>query len=490
LCFKEDALTLKPPDNQTIVIFGATGDLTGRKLMPALYNLFVQTLLPEQFAIVGHGRSAMSSQEFQEHCAANVAKYSRTGLDNEVWDSFASHIEYLAGVFDEPGGMHQLAERLGQIDAEIHGEGRRLFYCATPPSAIPSITARLGEESLHIGGRIVIEKPFGHDVASAQELNRVLHQVFEEQQIYRIDHYLGKETVQNILVLRFANGMFEPIWNRRYVKQVQIDVAEEIGIEGRGKFYEEAGAMRDIVQNHIMQLLATVTMEPPARFDAESIRDEKVKLLRSIPPVRRRERDVVRGQYVAGVVRGVLVPGYREEPDVAPDSMTETFVAMRVRVENWRWAGVPILVRTGKRLARTATQVTISFAAAPHLLFEESGLDRPGPNNLCIRIQPNEGISLSFDAKKPGPEMKVDTVQMDFDYERSFMTRPAEAYERLLHDVMVEDHTLFMRADEIVRAWEIVEPVLERLPPEPYFAGSWGPERAKELVAPYRWRLC
>jgi glucose-6-phosphate 1-dehydrogenase len=335
-----------------------------------------------------------------------------------------------------------------------------------------------------------MEKPFGHDAASARELNRILHGVFDEQQIYRIDHYLGKETVQNILVLRFANGFFEPIWNRRYVRQVQINVAEEIGIEGRGRFYEEAGAMRDIVQNHIMQLLALVTMEPPARFDAESIRDEKVKLLRSVPPVRRRERDVVRGQYVAGVVRGVLVPGYREEHDVTPDSSTETFVAMRLRVENWRWAGVPIVVRTGKRLQRTATEVMIAFAAAPHLLFEESGLERPGPNDLCIRIQPNEGISLSFDAKVPGPEMQVGKVQMDFEYQKSFMTEPAEAYERLLHDVMVEDHTLFMRADEIERAWEIVEPVLERLPPHPYFAGSWGPERAKDLVAPYEWHLC
>jgi len=483
-------MTLKTPENQAIVIFGATGDLTGRKLMPALYNLFVQSLLPKEFAVIGYSRSEMTGDEFREASAAHVAKYSRTGLDPEAWEAFAAHIDYVPGEFQSPGAMQHLAEVLKEVDSAIHGEGRRLFYCAIPPSAFPVIARRLGEVELQRGGRIVLEKPFGHDVASARELNRILHEVFDEQQIYRIDHYLGKETVQNILVLRFANGMFEPIWNRRYVKQVQIDVAEELGIEGRGRFYEEAGAMRDIVQNHIMQLLAFVTMEPPARFEAEAIRDEKVKLLRSIPPVRRRERDVVRGQYVAGVVRGVLVPGYREEPDVSPDSMTETFVAMRLRVENWRWAGVPMVVRTGKRLARTATQVTISFATAPHMMFEESGLDRPDPNNLCIRIQPNEGISLTFDAKVPGPEMKIGTVQMDFDYEKSFMTKPAEAYERLLHDVMVEDHTLFMRADEIERAWEIVEPVLERLPPEPYFAGSWGPERAKELVAPYGWHQC
>ena len=482
-------MTLKPPPNQTIVIFGATGDLTGRKLMPALYNLFAQSLLPERFAIVGYSRSVMSNDEFREQAAANVAKYSRTGLDQNAWDAFAPQIEYVAGDFEPRGAMHHFKERLVEVDDQIQGDGRRMFYGATPPSAFPLIAQRLGEEGLNQGARLVMEKPFGHDLASARELNRILHDVFDEDQVYRIDHYLGKETVQNILVLRFANGMFEPIWNRRYVKQVQIDVAEEIGIEGRGKFYEEAGAMRDIVQNHIMQLLAFVTMEPPARFDAESIRNEKVKLLRSVPPVRRRERDVVRGQYVAGVVRGVLVPGYREEMDVAPDSITETFVAMRMRVENWRWAGVPIVIRTGKRLARSATQITISFAAAPHLMFEESGLERPGPNNLCIRVQPNEGISLSFDAKVPGPEMKISQVQMDFDYEKSFMTKPAEAYERLLHDVMVEDHTLFMRADEIERAWEIVEPVLERLPSEPYFAGTWGPERARELVAPYPWHL-
>ena len=482
-------MTLKVPDNQTIVIFGATGDLTGRKLMPALYNLFVESLLPEDFAVVGYSRTEMSTHEFREHQAANVAKYSRTGLDPGAWEHFAQHIDYIAGGFEPEGAMHHLAQRLEEIDAAIHGGGRRMFYCAVPPSLFPKIATRLGEEGLNRDSRIVMEKPFGFDLASAKELNRRLHEVFDENQIYRIDHYLGKETVQNVLVLRFANGMFEPIWNRRYVKQVQIDVAEELGIEGRGRFYEEAGAMRDIVQNHIMQLLAFVTMEPPARFDAESIRDEKVKLLRSVPPVRRRERDLVRGQYVAGVVRGVLVPGYREEIDVAPESITETFVAIRMRVENWRWAGVPIIVRTGKRLARSATQITISFAAAPHLLFEESGLDLPGPNNLIIRVQPNEGISLSFDAKVPGPEMRLGQVQMDFEYEKSFMTKPAEAYERLLHDVMVEDHTLFMRADEIERAWEIVEPVLERLPPDPYFAGSWGPERAKELVAPYQWHL-
>ena len=483
-------MTLKAPPNQTIVIFGATGDLTGRKLVPALYNLFIENLLPQRFAVIGYSRSQMSAEEFRDLCAANVAKFSRSGFDHGAWQAFAENLSYVSGGFEDTNSMAHLVGLLNDVDAAIGGEGRRTFYCATPPSMFPVIAQRLGEQGLNTGGRIVMEKPFGHDPASARELNRVLHEAFDEEQVYRIDHYLGKETVQNILVLRFANGMFEPIWNRSYVRQVQIDVAENIGVEGRGKFYEEAGAVRDILQNHIMQLLAFVTMEPPVRFDAQSIRDEKMKLLRSVPPVRRKERDLVRGQYVAGVVNGVLVPGYREETDVAPDSITETYVAMRLRIENWRWAGVPIVVRTGKRLACRATQVRISFAAAPHLMFEESGLERPGPNNLCIRIQPDEGISLTFDAKVPGPDMQVGEVKMDFDYEQSFMTKPAEAYERLLHDVMVEDHTLFMRADEIERAWEIVEPVLEKSPPDPYFAGSWGPERARELVAPYAWKLC
>ena len=482
-------MTLKVPPNQTIVIFGATGDLTGRKLLPGLYNLYATGLLPERFAVVALARSPLTTTEFREQAEALVAKYSRTGLDEGTWERFVPHLQYVQGSLDEPGAFNPLVGVLEEIDRAIDGGGRRTFYCAVPPSAFPGIAERLGETGLNKGARLVMEKPFGHDLASATALNALLHARFDESQIYRIDHYLGKETVQNILVLRFANGMFEPIWNRQYVRQVQIDVAEEIGVEGRGRFYEEAGAMRDIVQNHIIQLVALVTMEPPVRFDAEAIQDEKVKLLRSIPPVRRKERDVVRGQYAAGVVRGVLVPGYREEQDIQQDSNTETFVAMRLRVENWRWAGVPIIVRTGKRLAKRATQITVFFSAAPHLMFEESGLERPGPNNLCIRVQPNEGISLTFDAKVPGPEMQVAPVQMDFDYEQSFMTRPAEAYERLLHDVMVEDHTLFMRADEIERAWEIVEPVLAPMPPVPYFAGSWGPERAKELAAPYQWHL-
>ncbi|MGH2704538.1 MAG: glucose-6-phosphate dehydrogenase [Actinomycetota bacterium] len=482
-------MTLRPPDPQTVVIFGATGDLTARKLMPALYNLFVEGLLPEKWEVVGCSRTEMSDDEFREMSWTHVEKHSRTGLDLDQWNEFARHLSYLQASFSPKGAMHGLVGRLKEIDRRLQSEGRRLFYCATPPSALPEIVARIGEEGLQKNARIVAEKPFGHDPSTARELNRRLHEVFEEDQIFRIDHYLGKETVQNILVFRFANGMFEPIWNRRYVAWVEIDVAEMLGIENRGKFYEEAGAMRDIVQNHMLQLLALVAMEPPARFEAESLRDEKVKLLRAIHPIRRRERDMVRGQYVAGEVEGVLVPGYREEADVSPNSMTETFVAMRLRVENWRWAGVPFLLRTGKRLARSVTQVTIYFHDAPQLLFEESGLDRPKQNHLAIRIQPNEGITLTFDAKVPGPEMRVQPVNMNFHYKESFMTKPAEAYERLLHDVMVGDRTLFMRADEIERAWEVVEPVLDPMPAIPYFAGTWGPEQAHSLIPSGRWHL-
>ncbi|HVF11697.1 MAG TPA: glucose-6-phosphate dehydrogenase, partial [Actinomycetota bacterium] len=357
----------------------------------------------------------------------------------------------------------------------------------TPPSAFELIAQRIAEQELSPRSRIVVEKPFGRDVESARSLNEALHRVFDENQIFRIDHYLGKETVQNILVLRFSNGMFEPIWNRRYVSSVQVDVAESVGIEGRGKFYEEAGVIRDIVQNHMMQLVATLMMEPPASFDAESIRDEKVKLLRAVP--RLKPENVVRGQYVSGMVDGKGVVGYRQETDVASDSFTESFVAIRAEIENWRWAGVPIFLRTGKRLPLRATTITVVFKDAPHMLFEESGLAAPSPNHLTIRVQPDEGITLTFDAKVPGPEMEIAPVDMSFDYDTSFMTEPAEAYERLIHDAMEGDATLFTRADEIERAWEIVEPLLDKTRPEFYEAGSWGPRESEQLVAPGIWHL-
>jgi glucose-6-phosphate 1-dehydrogenase len=404
-------------------------------------------------------------------------------FDETQWQSFAEHLRYVSGEFASKGAMAHLVDHLSDADRDFGTEGRRLFYCATPPSAFSLIAQRISDEDLAEGARIVVEKPFGRDLESARELNGSLHACFDESQIFRIDHYLGKESVMNVLVFRFANGMFEPIWNRNFVSSVLIDVAEDIGIEGRGKFYEEAGAIRDIVQNHILQLLSILAMEPPGAFDAESIRDEKVKVLKSIPLVK--PEAMIRGQYASGEINGEKVPGYREEPGVAPDSITETFVTMRIAVDNWRWAGVPFYVRTGKRLKERKTRVVILFHDAPHMLFEES----PEPNHLSLRIQPDEGISLTFDAKVPGPQMKAVPVKMDFGYEETFKTAPGDAYERLLYDAMAGDHTLFTRADEIERAWEILEPVLSPSKPDPYAAGTWGPERCDELLANWKWEL-
>jgi glucose-6-phosphate 1-dehydrogenase len=417
-----------------------------------------------------------------------VAEHSRMGVQERRWSDFQRHLSYIQGDYSDGASFKELGAHLSEVDSELGTQGRRLFYCATPPSAFPAIATMIGEAGLAEGSRIVVEKPFGHDLSSAIDLNATLHSVFDEHQILRIDHYLGKETVQNILVFRFSNGMFEPIWNRGYVSSVQIDVAETVGIGRRGSFYEEAGAVRDIVQNHMMQLLSILTLEPPPAFDAEAIRNEKVKLLRSVRPID--PTMLVRGQYTAGVVEGEAVPGYQEEEEVSEGSQTETFAAMRVDIENWRWAGVPIYLRTGKRMPRRATCITMMFHGAPHLLFESSGLERPEPNHLCIRVQPDEGITITFGAKVPGPDMRVAPVDMDFDYHESFMSQPAEAYERLIHDAMLGDATLFTRADEIERSWEIVDGILGKSDPEPYQAGTWGPPAANELIRPGRWHLC
>lgn len=480
-------MTLTRPDPQAMVIFGASGDLTARKIMPALFNLHMQGLLPKGFAVIGYSRSTMSDDEFSERMREAVNTHSRTQCDIAAWKDFSRTLRYVSGEFASERAMSHLAAELERADKELGTEGRRLYYCATPPLAFPQIAARIGEENLAGDSRIVIEKPFGEDLKTAIELNRVLHDVFDEDQILRIDHYLGKETVQNILVFRFSNGMFEPIWNRRHIEAVEIDVAESIGIGSRAQFYESAGAIRDVAQNHMLQLLAILGMEPPASFDAESIRDEKVKLLKSVPPAD--HGAVVRGQYGPGEMEGGAVPGYREEEGVAPDSITETLVAMKLRVDNWRWAGVPFYLRTGKRMPRRATEINVMFRDAPHLLFADSGLQPPPQNHLTIRIQPDEGISLTFDAKIPGPEMKVTAVKMDFNYSDSFMLTPAMAYERLLHDAMDGEHTLFTRADEVERSWMIVEQVLERREPEIYPAGTWGPKGIDDLIAPYRWHL-
>ncbi len=478
---------LERPDPQVIVIFGASGDLTKRKAIPALYNLYRENLLPGNFAVVGFARTPMTRDEFRSNMRAAVSEHSRSGIAGRYWEPFKEHLDYFSGSYGDPTGWMDFRKFLEEVDAEYGTQGRRLYYLATPPLAFPEIAHCIGEMDMSDKSRIVVEKPFGYDKQTAEDLNTVLHGVFQEQQIFRIDHYLGKETVQNILVFRFSNGMFEPIWNRSYVESVQIDVTESVGVEGRGSFYEGAGATRDIVQNHMLQLLATLGMEPPALFDAESIRNEKVKLLRSVRQIDPKE--TVKGQYTSGVVDGRAVRGYLEEPGVEPGSQTETYAAMKLSVDNWRWAGVPFFLRTGKRMPRRATTITVYFHGAPHLLFEASGLERPRRNHLTIRVQPDEGITLTFGAKVPGPDMKVAPVDMDFDYDESFMSAPAEAYERLILDAMIGDATLFTRADEIERSWEIVEKILPKSPPEPYPSGTWGPAAADDLVAPDNWHL-
>jgi glucose-6-phosphate 1-dehydrogenase len=481
-------MNLEPPPPQAIVIFGASGDLTRRKVLPALYNLAREGLLSEPYAVVGYARTEWTEDEFRAHARRAIEEFSRSSIDEEVWKPFSDSLHYLAGPFDDENCFAPLHDRLVQLDQMCGTEGRRLYYCATPPSGFPLIVSRLGECGPQEGTRIVFEKPFGHDLASARELNAAVHQVFAERQVFRIDHYLGKETVQNILLFRFANSMFERVWNRDAIDHVQITVAESIGVEGRGAFYEEAGALRDIVQNHMLQVLSFLAMEPPRSFEAEAIRDEKVKLLRALRALE--PRDIVRGQYAAGSVAGSPVPGYREEQDVSPGSTVETFLAIRARIENWRWSGVPFFLRTGKRLPRRATAVTIAFCDAPSFLFEGVGLPAPPPNHLTLRIQPDEGISFAFQSKEPGPRFATRTARMDFAYRSSFGTAPPEAYERLIHDAMRGDHTLFPREDGVERAWEVVAPALEASPSlEMYAAGSWGPPTADQLIAPRRWHM-
>jgi glucose-6-phosphate 1-dehydrogenase len=481
-------MSLAPPPPQAIVIFGASGDLTRRKIIPALYNLLVDGLLPEHFAIVGYARSEWSEDEFREHARAAIEGFSRTGIDEDRWKQFADLLHYVSGEFDQPHCFSHLIEELGHLDRERGLESRRLYYCATPPSAFPVILERLAEEKDPGDARIVIEKPFGHDLASARALNQTVHKVFDESRVFRIDHYLGKETVQNILMFRFANSLFERIWHADAIDHVQITVAEDIGVEGRGRYYEESGAIRDIVQNHLLQVLAFLAMEPPRSLEPEAIRDEKVKLLRALHPFVTGE--VVRAQYVTCEVDGKTIPGYRDEDGVAADSTTETYVAIRAHIDNWRWAGVPFFLRTGKSLNRRATQAIVGLREAPGYLFEGTDIDRGVADHLSIQIQPDEGISLAFNAKEPGPDIRVKPVHMNFSYAHSFEAPPVDAYERLLHEAMEGDHTLFIREDEVERSWEIVEQVLDDPGPIRFYpAGSKGPTEAEELIAPRKWHL-
>jgi glucose-6-phosphate 1-dehydrogenase len=455
------------PDPALVVIFGATGDLAHRKILPAFYNLRRAGLLPSETSIVGYARRPYSDADFAVEMRTSVAEHSRDRVEAALWDDFARQIHYQQGDFKDPAAYVRLAARLEQIDAAAGCRGNRLYYLATPPSAYEDIVANLGAAGLagrpDTWSRIVIEKPFGHDVQSGRRLNDAVMTVFDESQVYRIDHYLGKDTVRNLLVFRFANGIFEPVWNRRYVDHVQITVAEDLGVEGRGAFYEEAGASRDILQNHMLQLLSLVAMEPPIDFEADALRDEKVHVLRAVDtdwtPSRVRA-DVVRGQYQAGWVADRKVVAYRDEPDVSRSSSVETYVALRLEVENWRWAGVPFYLRTGKHLPRRATEIAVQFNRPPLTLFRESASD-PEPNLLAMRIQPDEGILLRFAAKVPDLGLDVRSVNMDFTYGSSFLTDAPEAYETLLLDAMLGDASLFTRADEVEAAWSLVTPLDE-----------------------------
>ena len=490
------------PDSTVLVIFGAGGDLAWRKLVPALYSLFIDHWLPDHFAIIGLDLKQLSDDEFRQHLRAGVDQFSRRGKsDDAAWKTFAAKLTFVSANFADPAAYSALAERLGKQDHDWGGTVTHIFYLATPPALMDPIAENLSQAGLahdRAHARIVVEKPFGHDLASARALNQALTTIFDESQIYRIDHYLGKETVQNILAFRFANAFLEPLWDRRYIDHVQISVAEQVGVEHRGGYYEHAGALRDMIQNHLMQLLCLIAMEPPVSFEAEEIRNKKMDVLRAIRPIPpdHVDRFAVRGQYGAGRIDGQPVPAYRAEPGVAPDSRTETFAALKLYVDNWRWQDVPFYLRTGKRLAERTSEIIIQMRPAPHQSFPSAVIGEWQPNRLVFNIQPAEGILIRFQAKQPGLNMRLGPEDMRFTYKEAFETESPEAYETLLLDVMQGDATLYMRSDQVEAAWALVLPILEHwaaiAPDFPnYAAGSWGPEAADVMLATdsRRWLL-
>jgi glucose-6-phosphate 1-dehydrogenase len=477
-----------------LIIFGSMGDLTWRKLAPALYNLLLAHQLPEHFAVIGLDMKEGSADEFRLRLRDGASSFCECGpVEEKTWNGFAANLTYISGDFADPATYAALRMQLDAQEKEWNIPANHVFYLAIPPAIVESIVHRIGEAQLaadrrHV--RIVVEKPFGHDLASAIALNGLLTAVFEEGQIYRIDHYLGKETVQNILALRFANALFEPVWNRRYIDHVQITVAEQVGVEHRGAYYEHAGALRDMIQNHLMQILTLIAMEPMVSFDADEIRNKKVDVLRAIRPISTEQVQelAVRGQYAAGLMGDQNVPAYRSEPGVADDSPVETFAAIKLSVDNWRWQGVPFYLRTGKRLKLKASEVTIQFQPVPHQSFPKTAVLAWQPNRLTIHIQPLEGIRLSLQAKQPGSSLHLSPVDMHFSYQEAFKSKSPEAYETLLADVMLGDATLFMRADQVEASWSVLDPILQAWADQKpadfpnYPAGTWGPQAADTLI--------
>jgi len=493
----------RPGDPCVMVIFGASGDLTRRKLIPALYNLAIEQLLSREFAIVGLARAQMTTEQFREKVSQDMKQFATGPVDSDLWEWFVRRMHYVAADFNDPAAYTRLNEMLEKVDKDHATHGNYFFYLATAPNYFGPVIEHLGKLGLVMEDnrhwrRVIIEKPFGRDLESAKALNQQIQQVLDEKQIYRIDHYLGKETVQNILAFRFANGIFEPVWNRRYIDHVQISVAETVGVEQRGSYYDESGALRDMVPNHIMQLISLTAMEPPISFRADAVRDEQAKILHAIQPLSSEEvlLRTVRGQYGEGISGGQHIPAYRLEEDVPKDSRTETFVAMKLQIDTWRWADVPFYLRTGKALPVRNTHIVIQFRRAPFVLFRETPVENLTPNQLVLHIQPEEGISLRFAAKTPGSVMRLGTVDMNFEYADYFGVTPSTGYERLLHDCMIGDATLFQRADMVEAGWCVVSPVLDvwkALPPRNfpnYAAGTWGPKEADDLIERdgRRWR--